>query len=311
MQHALTGNVPANTKRAYATDFRQYREWALSMGYVAVPATEDTIKLYITHLIRERGMKPSSVRRKMYVLNRLHAEESAPQPVTPNVVLFLNSALRDPGIDLTTKQAAPLRIHHLQVMAEYMSTCDVDPSIVARDKAIILTGWSCAMYRHELESLILSDLSAHDDCRQLAIRRSKTDFLGIGVSVTMSPAQHYPNLCPVAALDNWLRIRGDEPGPLFFGTRSRTGKIDRHKPLGPQGVYKIVIFWAKACAWAATAGSQFSPHSLRAGFATEAILAGIPIAMVMKRTRHRSLNTFMKYVRIVMNAENNITKEIL
>jgi len=39
-----------STRKAYASDFRDFGEWCGAHGFVALPATEQTVALYCAHL---------------------------------------------------------------------------------------------------------------------------------------------------------------------------------------------------------------------------------------------------------------------
>ena len=54
---------------------------------------------------------------------------------------------------------------------------------------------------------------------------------------------------------------------------------------------------AAAAGLTVTGGERLSPHGLRAGFVTEAYMAGARDEQVMDHTRHRDLKTMRGYVR--------------
>ncbi|OHV18258.1 hypothetical protein BK022_00360 [Methylorubrum extorquens] len=64
---------------------------------------------------------------------------------------------------------------------------------------------------------------------------------------------------------------------------------------------------------AAAAGldpTLFSGHSMRAGFATSAALAGVEERLIMRQTRHRSAATVRRYIRDGELFARNLAAEV-
>lgn len=94
------------------------------------------------------------------------------------------------------------------------------------------------------------------------------------------------------ALEVWLAQAGISEGPIF----RRVLKGGHLGPaLSPAAVRDIV---KARCVLAGIEG-DFSAHSLRSGFVTEAGAQGIPLAQTMAMTSHRSVATVMGYTRHV------------
>ena len=96
-------------------------------------------------------------------------------------------------------------------------------------------------------------------------------------------------LTPAAgeALDAYLAVRGDEPGPLF---RTATGgRLDRH------AVFRLVRRLARDAGIASWA--RLSPHSLRHAFATAARAEGVPLEDVQDAMGHADPRTTRRYDR--------------
>ncbi len=103
-----------------------------------------------------------------------------------------------------------------------------------------------------------------------------------------------------------------EIGPLFRYV-NRHGQI-AEKPLSSHSVAKIIkrnghvkSLMSKAMA-SKNKSPNFSGHSLRAGFATQAAIAGIQEYIIAKHTGHKS-NVIRRYIRIGnLWTENAATK---
>ena len=93
----------------------------------------------------------------------------------------------------------------------------------------------------------------------------------------------------------------------MFRKVDRWGSID-HARLGGDAVRDILLSRAKAAKLAVHGSERLSPHGLRAGFVTEAYLAGARDEQVMDHTRHRDLKTMRGYVRRAKLVTDSATK---
>ena len=93
-----------------------------------------------------------------------------------------------------------------------------------------------------------------------------------------------------ATLDNWLSASGIASGPLFRRIRKDTVVAE---PLSPSAVRKIV---QERCRLAGLEGN-FSAHSIRSGFVTEAGRQNVPLGDTTAMTGHASVTTVMRYFR--------------
>lgn len=123
------------------------------------------------------------------------------------------------------------------------------------------------------------------------MRSSKTDQESAGQCVGVAHGQHDAT-DPVVALHTWLTLRGTTPGPLF--TSLRHGHLTFDPFLGDG----IAIMLRRRARNAGLAADRITPHSLRAGHATEAALNGVAIDRIAAQTRHRRLSTLLeRYIR--------------
>jgi integrase len=173
-----------------------------------------------------------------------------------------------------------------------------------RDKALLLVGWAGALRRSEVAALDRKHAVFTPEGVQLTITSSKTDQEGQGELIPIEPASN-PDLCPVAALRAWLcayqslidQAPTELAGPDALFPRTYYGGLVLDRT--PEWeVNDVVKKWARKAGIAPDQpGVEFSGHSLRAGFITEAARAGRPEWQIMGHSRHKSYESFRGYIR--------------
>lgn len=101
-----------------------------------------------------------------------------------------------------------------------------------------------------------------------------------------------PETCPVRTLQAWLELAGIATGPLF---RS----INRHGQIQPGRLAGIDVARVvkKLAERAGLDAAKYAGHSLRAGHATRAAIAGATERSIMNQTGHRSVQMVRRYIR--------------
>ncbi len=159
-----------------------------------------------------------------------------------------------------------------------------------RDRALILLGFAGAFRRSELVSLKVEDLKLVRDGFIVKIRRSKTDQSGEGREIAI-PYGANPSTCPVRALQDWVSIGSLQTGFIFVPINRHGQKAERALTSHAVAVIIQKYILNKDIV------SEFSGHSLRAGFATTAAMAAVQEYAIMKQTGHRRSDTLKKYIR--------------
>lgn len=167
---------------------------------------------------------------------------------------------------------------------------------------LLLVGFGAALRRSELVGLDLDDVVVVPKGLRVTIRRSKGDQEGEGAVIAVGRTGR--KTCPASAYAAWLETSGISEGGVFRG-------VNRHWHLGPRlstdAVSEIVQRRAAAVGLEPT---LFSGHSMRAGFATSAALAGVEERLIMRQTRHRSAATVRRYIRDGEMLTRNIAQEV-
>lgn len=157
-----------------------------------------------------------------------------------------------------------------------------------RDAAVILLGVASALRRSELADLDLADIEPKPDGLLIHVRTSKGDPERRGQLVGVAPGKN-PAADPIAALDAWLDLRGRAPGRLFVSVRNeRIGP----QPFTGSGLARML---KDRAATVGLPAERISGHSLRAGQATTAAIAGVDLARIAAQTRHTRISTLVEH----------------
>jgi len=278
-----------HTRRAYQSDWRRFEAWCERRGVAVCPASVETVVLFLTE--EAQTHKVSTLRRRLSSLAQAHRSAGWESPTeAPAVRLLMAGIRREKGTASQGRKA--ILVPELEAMLRALPAGL--PGL--RDRALLLTGFAGAFRRSELVSLDWRDLEFRDAGVVVTLRYSKTDQEGQGRSVAI-PKSSKAHRCPVRALLEWrgasLPEEGEaEGGPVFrpFGPRLRLlpGR------LSDKAVARVIKRSLEACGRDA---SEYSGHSLRAGFATAAAMGGAPEHLIMTQTGHRSAASLRRYIR--------------
>ena len=226
--------------------------------------------------------KLSTVTHRLSVLSKAHMLKSQPNPVrAPEVQELIRRVRRAHAQrgDLPRPKQA-LTKDPLEAM---LATC-TDGLLGLRDRALLLFAWaSGGRRRSEVTAARVEQLVAVDATTYLyRLTHSKTDQTGAGNYIDKPLVG-----VAAAALTAWLAAAGITSGPIFRRIRGSVAA----EPLEPQAVRAIV---KRRAAMAGLSG-DYSAHSLRSGFMTEAGRQNVSLGEAMALTGHRSVQTAVRY----------------
>jgi len=290
-----------NTEKSYRSDWQDFEFWCRSKKLNALPADPHTIagyladraantfndkkgierlQLKVSSLVRRLSSIGLAHRLKGYELDRKHQ----------SIQETLKGIKNTHGVAQVRKE--PILVKDLRLIVQAILT-EIDGKISLtgiRDRALLILGFAGAFRRSELVSLEIKDLKLARDGIIVLLKRSKTDQQGEGREVAI-PYGSNPLTCPVRALQDWLNAANITNGPVF---RS----INRHEQISLRSLTsQSVALIVKRRVLDTEKVFTFSGHSLRAGFATTAAMAGIPEYAIMKQTGHKRSDTIKKYIR--------------
>lgn len=152
-----------------------------------------------------------------------------------------------------------------------------------RDAAILAVMFGVGLRRTEVVDLRVEDLRPvvdDADALELVVRgkgdKQRLVYLGNGSK---------------AAVEDWLAVRGSEPGPLFLAI-SKSGDIRRGSPMTAQALYTLLRRYQQGARIA-----PFSPHDARRTLISELWDRGVDGSTIAEIAGHASVTTTAKYDR--------------
>ena len=312
------------TLRAYRSDWADFALWCGDRGLAAMPATPETVALYIASRA-EAGpdgddgrptapLKVATLERRMAAISQAHKLGGVESPalrsreplhsVWAGVVRTLGAAREKVAPALAADVVAMATVCDEEVRLAEAFPDDSAPGTALRarrDKALLLLGFAAALRRSELAAVRTEHLGFTPDGLRLLIPKSKSDQEGAGQLVGVAYGSR-AETCPVRAVRSYVAAASREladqgrPSPLsgpIFRSVDRWGRLG-HKAITGRTVANVVKQYAGEAGLDPT---LYAGHSLRAGFATTAARAGKPDRAIQKQTRHKSAAMLAEYVR--------------
>lgn len=304
-----------NTLRSYRSALRYWAAWfaVRFQQPIALPVSDATVVQFIVdhaqrldpsgaltselppdldRVLVAHGFKAkpgplglSTLIHRVSVLSKAHQLQAVENPCAqPRVRELLAKTRRG----YAKRGALPVKKPALtrQPLEAMLDTCD-DSLAGLRDRALLLFAFSSGgRRRSEVTAATMENTRRDGDVFIFTLATSKSNQTG---------ADRADNAKPIAgraarALAYWLAAAKISAGPLF--RRVRRGSVVG-EPLSPSAVRDIV---RKRAELAGLTG-EYSAHSLRSGFVTEAGRQGIPLGDAMALTGHRSTGSLVGYFR--------------
>ena len=273
-----------NTLRGYRADWRNFCAWCESHGLSPLPASPETVAAYIAECAGR--LKVGSIQRRLNAIAEAHKATGLDSPTSTGMVRNTLKGIRR-ALGTATAPKAPTLTDDIRAMVDA-----TDAGIIgARDRALMLLGFAGAFRRSELVGLDIADCAFGKDGLTVTLRRSKTDQDGAGRKIGI-PYGANPETCPVRTVQAWLAEAGADAGPLFRSI-NRHGQVQAGRLSGID-VARVV---KKLAVRAGLDAAKYAGHSLRAGHATSAAIAGASERSIMKQTGHRSVQMVRRYIR--------------
>lgn len=284
----------SNTHRQYESNWKTFIAFCADTGVNPLPTTIPTVAVYLSSLAKA-GKSVSTIVSHHAAIKYFHDRERASLNWSDPLLHEVMSGIRRTSARKVIKAAA-LSPDDLTALAATTG----QGAIGIRDRAILLVGFAGAFRRSEITAITVENLEFVHDGVVILLERSKTDQDGEGAEVCI-PYGTKDELCPVRALQRWLKESAIKAGPVFCRV-SKTGLIGQ----GGLSEEAIRLILAKAVDRSGLlVKGRVSPHSLRAGFCTTAAMSGRTLEQIARHARHASTQTTLGYVRVAERFQNH------
>lgn len=157
-----------------------------------------------------------------------------------------------------------------------LSVCQDDPTPKGVRDAAMISILMAGLRRSEVVNLDETDFEPL--AGGLTIRRGK----GMKDRITYLPQG------ASAAVEDWLAIRGDEPGPLLY-------PVDKAGQIAPRRLTDQAVMFVLQKRAAESSVAAFSPHDFRRTFITDLLNTGADVITVSRLAGHADPATTAKY----------------
>jgi site-specific recombinase XerD len=273
------GAFAKNTIRAYRSDFAQYRNWCLQNNLEPIPATAETMAMYVDYLSQTN--KSATIRRRINSLGTVLKLSKNHDPTKqPEVILALKRMHRKIG--RAQEQATPLT---KGLLNQLLNNCD-NGTMGIRNQVLLRLGYETMRRRSELCAFKFKDVGQAPNGKPIIkLNFSKTDQYGAGKVLPISQEL----LC---LLNKWKGIVGNQV--YILRSINKHGHIgDSLNPASISTILKTLQEGLKS----ESNQQPLSGHSFRVGAALDLLEQGEPLEKIMLRGGWQTDSTAMKYLR--------------
>ena len=264
--------VAQKTREAYASDCRQFAEWAEDREIDPAHVDVRTLRRYAAAQ-SEGGIAPSTIARRLAALRGLFRTQMAIGKREDNPAELLSSPKK------------PQRLPHVLKAGEVAALLDSIPAttpLELRDRALFELAYACGLRAEELVSLDLESIDFDSETVRVEGKGSKTRLVPVG--------EH-----ALAALERWLArgrptLAADGDRALFV---SKSGRR-----LSTSDIRRRLGGWARRAVARSPALARAHPHALRHSFATHLLDGGADLRAIQELLGHATISTTQVYTRV-------------
>ena len=299
LQQFLEAGLAPSTRKVYIAGWNRYFKFANALNLPPQPISIDKVTLFVAFLGSE-GLAVSTIESYLAALRHYRVvtdpSNMAPSFHSPHMSVLLRGIRRTQALKAPPRVRLPItstllrRIKSVlaQQHSEYQNVltwaacCTGFFGFLRCGEFLVPDG---AVFCPDIH-LSIADVAFQASAQQviyLNIKVSKTDQYRQGSTVALGSTG--ADLCPVAALLDYLALRGKSDGPLF-----------RHEDGSPFVRHQFTRLVQQALSSTGLDGAQFNGHSFRIGAATTASAAGVPDATIKLLGRWKS-HVFEAYIR--------------
>ena len=285
-----------NTRRAYSAAVRAWCAWCARRGITPLPGSGADVAAFLAGE-RGRGLAPPTLDLRRAAIRYLHHVAGCPNPTDDACVGAALAGIRRSaaraGERPRKKKAATV-----QVLRRLLEPIE-DDLAGHRDRALLLVGFAGALRRSEITGIRVEDLEHTQRGLQLTIGQTK----GSQTEAVIIPLPYGDTaLCPVRALERWIKAAAITQGPVFRRIWRQKGSRTEGPPslprVGDQSLSdRAVALIVQARAAAAGFGAQeLGGHSLKRGALTTGMDRGVHPTRLKRLGRHKSYDVLGEYM---------------
>ncbi|WP_420433713.1 tyrosine-type recombinase/integrase [Candidatus Poriferisocius sp.] len=298
---AKAASLAPSTRKTYRCGWRNWSSWASDHGVPVLPARPQDLQRWLVWLA-DQGKKPNTLDVYLAAVAHKHDELLDPNPARDPRVRRVRSGLRRQAAEegYIPKQAAPLRRHHLDLIADAafeprrnqpgarLETPEQAAQRAVIDIALVAVAHDPLLRSSELLALRWSDINMAEDgrCGLVRIRRSKTDQTANGAFAPISESAYQ-------ALQRINPPDADPEDRIFnFSATTLNRRI-------------------KAAAQAASIDpANISSHSPRVGMAQDLVANNVDMAAIMLAGRWTTPAMIAHYTKHLAANDNPAAKHL-
>lgn len=278
-----------HTRRGYKADLTRFEEWRAGRRLSKLLVEEFAAEM------QRAGKSPATVNRALAAvrwwarrLADLAQENQDLEPGQVEEVVKQTGRVAAVGDVKGKREPKGRQISEGEIKA-IMQTCENDPTPAgARDAALFAVAWFTGARQSELAGLGFSSFQRTGEGEaEILIRKGKGNKDRIG----------YLYNGAYLAVEDWLKIRGSDDGPLFCAI-GKGGKVKPEQGLSGEALRLILekrIGEAKV--------KPFTWHDFRRSFISDMIAAGADLVVVSKLAGHENIETTAGYDRRPVEAQ--------
>jgi integrase len=282
-QHYMHCCKSARTHKIYKVGWDCFVSWCIERSLSYLPAQLETVLAYVVE--KATQLKMSTLDLRILSIRDAHRVIGKPLFDPHEIIARTMRGIRNThGVPETRK--CPILLEDLKEMVN----CLGSSMLAIRDKAILLITFAGAFRSAETVAIKVEDLNFIRNGIELMLPRSKIDQEGRGQIVAI-PYGSNPDTCPVRAIQDWLEVSKITSGFLF--RRFKKGRKITEFGVQPSALCTIV----KNNPYIKMTGRDYSSHSLRSGFCTQAASKGVQEYSIMRQARITQSETLQRYIR--------------
>ncbi len=288
----------ASSRRTYAFGWAKFNEWCNENGYSLT--NEKQIPLFVgsfvSHMAKESKLKYASLTTYLAAIKHYLWETRKIELDHPEIKRAMRG-IRNEMRGIPKNKKKGIMLNDLREILKPLQSSK--RLIDIRDCALLLIGFTGAFRRSELAGICFEHITFDREGISILLPFSKTDQSGKG-QIVQIPRSRYEANCPVVALKTWIDAAQIGERAIFRSV-NKHGVVS-HSKLSEKAVALIV----KKRGCGLFDQKDIAGHSLRRGFVTSALEAKAPETLVMRQTRHKSVNMLKEYYQDVRDYQNNV-----